>query len=465
MEIRQKIKEDSAFQYVVQSLDIISSVGKRQLMGQPFLTEASSLEQEWSRIEKMCKLLQDSRYTVVLNELRHQLMQLHDIRSTLIALSTHQVLSEVELFEVKLMSQLCQIIRGDLLQLGFSDEIAIPDTVAVFALLDPDDTHIANFYIYDSYHCDLGPLRREIRELQSIDHLTVAQQEELNTMLERHDALQQEVITQLSDQLVPYAAILSEALEAAGYCDMILAKSQQALDWGLTRPHTGKSLALHGLFHPQLKRHHEEHGRRYQPVDLQMNEGVCLITGANMAGKTVLLKSVACCQLMAQFGMFVPAEQAVLPLADDAVSCIGDEQDEMQGLSSYAAEILRISRNLQRSRKERLLLLIDEPARTTNPVEGQALVTAIAALLNRQQGFALVTTHYSDIGVACQRMRVRGFDEHLATTPINAESINQFIDYSLVEEHGNEVPHEAIRIAELLGCDSEMLQTAKAALK
>ena len=180
-----------------------------------------------------------------------------------------------------------------------------------------------------------------------------------------------------------------------------------------------------------------------------------------MAGKTVLLKSVGTAQVMAQCGMFVPAGEAVVTLVDDVVTSIGDDQDEMNGLSSYASEIIKISNILQRCRKEILLVLIDEPARTTNPVEGKALVQAIAAILEHEASVTLITTHYSGLGVQCRRLRVKGFVEGMADVPITPQNINLFIDYSLDEDENDNVPQEALRIADILGCDREMTSLAR----
>ena len=146
--------------------------------------------------------------------------------------------------------------------------------------------------------------------------------------------------------------------------------------------------------------------------------------------------------------------------------CLGDEQDEMNGLSSFASEMLKINEILKRAKSERLLVLIDEPARTTNPVEGMAIVDAIVRHLNAQDSFTLVTTHYSGLKSDCKRLRVKGLrqdlDKEVRITPKN---INNFIDYSLVEDVAGDVPQEALRIAEILDFDSEVLASAREFLK
>ena len=184
-----------------------------------------------------------------------------------------------------------------------------------------------------------------------------------------------------------------------------------------------------------------------------------------MAGKTVLLKSVGTAQMMAQCGMYVPAEEAVIHLVEGVATSIGDDQDEMNGLSSYASEIIKISNILADCRQRELLVLIDEPARTTNPVEGKALVQAIIKILEQHPSFTLITTHYDQLGSNCRRLRVKGFVEDMENIPLTPQSINRFIDYSLTEDQSDDVPHEALRIASILQCDPEMIALASAQIQ
>ena len=218
--------------------------------------------------------------------------------------------------------------------------------------------------------------------------------------------------------------------------------------------------SLQGLWNPRLKARCEEQGLRYQPVDIELTPGVTLVTGANMAGKTVLLKTVGIAQLMMQFGMYVPAREAHMTLVDDVLFCIGDEQNEMNGLSSFASEILKISDAITRAESQRLLILIDEPARTTNPIEGKAIVQSLSTLLNGQSSITLVTTHYSQLALPCRKLRVRGFDERLSTLPLTPQNINHFMDYSLLPDTSEEVPQEALRIAAILGCHPGLIAEA-----
>jgi hypothetical protein len=457
MKIKDYIKQDAGFQYVIDNMEFMSSAGRRKALNTEFSSDSEQLREEWRRLGKAVGATLEYKQKKPYIDLRHCLMQLHDLQGTLTSLANHTTLNEVELFEIKNLALLCRTSRGAIAELGLAEELPLPETTAVFDLLDPDHTGIANFYIYDSYDVRLAPLRRELAALQNAGGDPVR----ISELLTQQNEVQEEVCVRLSDQLSEWVDTLITAMEQMAYTDFLLAKADLSIRWNLTCPTLGEQTLYKGLVNPRLKERNEKMDLRYQPVDIELHKGVCIITGANMAGKTVLLKSVGTAQVMAQCGMFVPAGEAVVTLVDDVVTSIGDDQDEMNGLSSYASEIIKISNILQRCRKEKLLVLIDEPARTTNPVEGKALVQAIAAILEHEASVTLITTHYSGLGVQCRRLRVKGFVEGMADVPITPQNINLFIDYSLDEDENDNVPQEALRIADILGCDREMTSLAR----
>ena len=457
MKIKELIKNDVGFQYVVDNIELMSAAGRRAMLDTEFSTDSAWLEAEWERTATAIDAVNKYKYKKPYIDLRHCLMCLHDLHGTLVSLANHTPLNEVELFEVKNLAHLCRTAREAIGGLGLADLLPLPCTDEVFALLDPDRTGIANFYIYDSYDPRLAPLRRELNALQTSggDPMRISE------LLALQNDIQGEVCLRLSDELTRWCGTLTDALNQLAYTDLLLAKAELAIGWSLTRPTIGRRTTYEGLVNPRLKQRNESMGLRYQPVDITLEHGVCLITGANMAGKTVLLKSVATAQIMAQCGMFVPAAAATVMIVDGVTASIGDDQDEMNGLSSYASEIIKISNIVADCRRRSLLVLIDEPARTTNPVEGKALVQAIVEMLEGLPSVTLVTTHYSGLGNSCRRMRVKGFVEDMSDLPLNPQNINRFIDYSLQEDTSDEVPHEALRIASILGCDTALLDAAR----
>jgi dsDNA-specific endonuclease/ATPase MutS2 len=97
---------------------------------------------------------------------------------------------------------------------------------------------------------------------------------------------------------------------------------------------------------------------------------------------------------------------------------------------------------------KKILALIDEPARTTNPTEGTALVSSLVKLLQDRAMSLVIVTHYNIKTYNNKCLRVKGL-------------IDGKMNYELVETHEGEVPHEALNIAETLGIDSQWIEMAK----
>ena len=503
MLLRDKLQSDPGFQYIIDALNLISAAGRRALLDFPFLTTPEAVNAELDNLETVIGVVSvtDNLHTV--SEIKHHLMCLHDSQGTVANLSQHSVINEVELFEVKNIAYTAAAVSRSAEPLGLKEIFSLPDLSDVFSLLDPDNTGLPHFYIYDSYHPDLPDIRKRLKQLQArTDDPEAATL--YADLFAQHNDIQHSVEASLSQKLWPAADRLALAVKRLAYIDLLFAKAGLASAWNFTRPQITPSnqqqaedpqaikqssnqafkqssnqaikqsstqalkqsgnqafTQYKGLFNPRLLHRNQEHRLRYQPIDIIVHPGLCLITGANMAGKTVLLKTLGIAQLLTQFGMYVPAESATVTLVDDVIFCIGDEQNEMKGLSSYASEIIKISEVVQLSAKKRLLVLIDEPARTTNPVEGKAIVQALSDILISRDSFSLVTTHYSQLGVPCRRLRIAGFREDLVGAPLSPENINLFMDYSLVEDSSDTVPQEALRIATLLRCDETLIQKAQ----
>jgi dsDNA-specific endonuclease/ATPase MutS2 len=254
----------------------------------------------------------------------------------------------------------------------------------------------------------------------------------------------------ISSLLYSYLDDLTTLLHSLARIDILISKAIQIKKEGMCLPKFAMKSSYKGMFNPEVKFILSKTGKKFQKIDFFHDFGVpTTIIGANMGGKTVVLKTLTLCQYMFQFGFGVPADESNMAIFDEIHFCIGDEQSEHKGLSSFAAEMLRIDNVLKSVKREvRLFALIDEPARTTNPIEGRALVSALLKILYGKKNLDLVmTTHYNvDNGEMC--WRVKGL-------------IDGKMNYSLLRTKSNEVPHEALNIAAELGIDQLWLEEAK----
>lgn len=135
------------------------------------------------------------------------------------------------------------------------------------------------------------------------------------------------------------------------------------------------------------------------PLDLELaDEGrILLVSGPNMGGKTILLKTVGLAVAMAHAALPVLAlEGSSVPPMDEIVVDLGDEQSVDQGLSTFAAHLQRL-RSMAEAAGPRSLMLADELGAGTDPEEGAALGRALVEHFAQHRAWGVLTTHLGSL--------------------------------------------------------------------
>ena len=461
MLLRNIIPLINSLRFMVERLTLQSSLGKRFLLDSTFMIDSKSINNELNLIDSVLDIL-NSNNKGLINKLQIKLMQIRDINGSVNRISRNMVMDDVELFEIKSFALISKEIY-DLQKQSEIEIINIPDLSTIISILDPNKSNIPSFYIYDIYSADLAEIRNQIKIEKAKEK---ADQHTLNNLHLKSEAIESSVREDLSKQIKEHITELLLAVNNIAHLDLIIAKAILAKEMSLTKPIlSDNNWEYIEMFNPQIQDSLSKQKRQFQPVDINLNNSICFITGANMAGKTVILKTLALCQYLAQFGFFVPSQKAKIAIVNKIMISIGDEQSEEQGLSSFASEMLKINDMVAASQnKERVLILIDELARTTNPVEGRAIVNAVANIFLNNKTTSVITTHYSGLSKQCRKLRVKGLDKEIQPGVINKNNINDYIDYRLVEDEAGDVPHEALRIAQMLGINQNIIDGAKSEL-
>jgi len=159
----------------------------------------------------------------------------------------------------------------------------------------------------------------------------------------------------------------------------------------------------------------------------------------------------------------VPAQKASIVPVEKIYFVAGDSDTENTGLSSFVHEIFHIHQILQEVKSDKqVLVLVDEFARTTNPKEGSALVSAFLEMMLQSKSICLVTTHYSNVEGQFRRLRVKGIQwEKIEQIRSNPQKLNKYIDYQLEECNEKTAPEEAVKISEILGIDNTYISLVK----
>jgi len=230
-----------------------------------------------------------------------------------------------------------------------------------------------------------------------LEPLTIVEQNNALAELEADERTEiARILAELTAWVRAHAAQLEASLQALAAFDEVQARARLALDLRAQQPTidpAAEQLRLVQARHPLLYR---AHGSAVVPLELDLGPGRrgLIVSGPNMGGKTVVLKTAGLLVLMALAGLYVPAaEGSVIPWIDDLFVDIGDEQSLESDLSTYAAR-LRNMRMMLAAATARSLILVDELGAGTDPDEGAALGGALLDELAQRDCHCIVTTHH-----------------------------------------------------------------------
>lgn len=200
----------------------------------------------------------------------------------------------------------------------------------------------------------------------------------------------------------------------------------------------------------------------FVPNDTQLDESenrIVLITGPNMAGKSVYMRQVALIVIMAHIGCFVPAKAAEISITDKIFTRVGASDDVSTGRSTFLVEMSEVS-NILRNVTDKSLLLLDEIGRGTSTYDGLSIAWSIIEFLSKNtHAKTLFSTHYHEL------TELEGAVDGLKNYKLTVKELSGSIVFLRKLMRGSANRSFGIEVASLAGLPENVVSRAKELLK
>ena len=223
---------------------------------------------------------------------------------------------------------------------------------------------------------------------------------------EQIEMLEAQLFRELRSRVTEASAPLLATAAALAKLDCLLSLAEVAELDHYVRPvvDDSKCLRIVDGRHPVVEKNVES----FIPNSLDMDPGsrqIYLITGPNMAGKSVVLRQMGLIVLLAQIGSFVPAAEAQVGMVDRIFTRVGASDDLLAGESTFMVEMNETANILNNATPDSLILL-DEVGRGTSTFDGLSIAWALVEYLHeksRVRARTLFATHYHELNELANR--------------------------------------------------------------
>jgi DNA mismatch repair protein MutS len=218
---------------------------------------------------------------------------------------------------------------------------------------------------------------------------------------ERIAQIEAELFREVVAKICEETRRLQTTARALATLDCVAALAETACRRNFVEPtlHDGDEIEIKNGRHPVVE---STLGASFVPNDIRLNNStdrLLVITGANMGGKSTILRQVAIIQILGQIGSFVPATAARLPIVDRIWTRVGASDDLASGRSTFMVEMTETAAILHNA-TARSLILLDEIGRGTSTFDGLSIAWAVAEYLHNSPEHAaktLFATHYHEL--------------------------------------------------------------------
>jgi DNA mismatch repair protein MutS len=274
---------------------------------------------------------------------------------------------------------------------------------------------------------------------------------------EKARELEYNLFQEVREAISQYTEQLQQVSQAIATLDVLLSFATVSVQQGYIRPEITETveLSIEEGRHPVLDQIMSE---EFVPngVNMDGNENsVLIITGPNMAGKSVYIRQTALLVLMAQMGCFIPAHKATIGIVDRIFTRVGASDEQRRGQSTFMVEMVEVA-NILNNATPRSLIILDEVGRGTSTFDGVSIAWATAEHIhNKVRARTLFATHYHELAQLSKSLpRVQNLN--VAVREWQGEVI--FL-HRIVPGHADE--SYGIHVAKIAGVPEEVVHRAR----
>ena len=310
----------------------------------------------------------------------------------------------------------------------------------------------------------LVPARYERRQTTATgERYTIPELREKEAVItdadERVLALERSLYAGLIDEIRKEIPALQSISRGIATLDVAAALADAATDFDYVRPRpdTGDAITCRDIRHPVVE---QSLAGGFVPNDTELSGSknqIMIITGANMAGKSTYMRSVALCCIMAQAGSFVPARSAQIGIIDRIFTRVGAFDDLASGQSTFFVEMLELA-NILNNMTEKSLVILDEIGRGTSTADGCSIAQAVLEYLHGKSSAGpktLFATHFHElIGMEAELKRVKNYHFAVQETKQDVVFLRKLIPGATDKSYG-------IHVARLAGIPKKVTDRAE----
>ena len=269
-------------------------------------------------------------------------------------------------------------------------------------------------------------------------------------------ALEKQLYDELFDLLLPHLGQLQLASLALSELDVLVNLAERAETLNYVAPQFSDEIGvkIENGRHPVVEQVLKDPFIA-NPVNLNQQRHLLIITGPNMGGKSTYMRQTALITLMAYIGSFVPADSAIIGQIDRIFTRIGASDDLASGRSTFMVEMTEMA-NILHQATSQSLVLIDEIGRGTSTYDGLSLAWACAEwLAKKTRSLTLFATHYFELTALPEQI------EGIANIHLDALEHNNTIAFMHAVQDGAASKSYGLAVAALAGVPQSVIKLAK----